>query len=352
MIHKAKDPQFAASVGRMGDAGAAAERQMAFYLNRAFASDVGVHIINDLRLELANGDALQIDHLVIHRHGMIIVESKSVGSGVSVNQRGEWTRRIGGREQGMPSPIEQARRQGDALRALLRSHSTDLRDRRLLGILPGGFKHCPMEVIVAISDNGIIERRGGADPPEVKKADQVAGTVRDIVERHRKAASLIGMMRSSDPKDDSGMYDLRESEIARIIPFLLSRHRPLAGPATRPATGAPEPNGELVPAAPPSVAEPPPGSAPAIAIPGHRCRHCGSHTVREVRWGNRAYYAVCAGCGKGTDLSRICISCGREGRIRKQGPAYFRDCPTKPQGCGRSEVIVVGEGPGVRPAQG
>jgi len=370
MIHKTKDTESGGkNAGRLEEAGAAAEQQMAFYMEREFGVSPGIHVLHDLRLELGGGDAVQIDHLVIHSHGMIIIESKSVSSEVTVDQRDEWTRRFGGREQGMPSPIKQAERQGQALRTLLSEHKRDLRDKRLMGMFQGGFESCPMETIVAISDRGVIRRHGGADPPEVKKADQVADKIKEIVARHQKAGSLVGMMRTA-PEDNSGLYDLREGEIKRIIAFLQSRHRPRHSAPTRKSPTAPVPDPARPPflAAPVSPKPPAPASTPprqtapappkpktaprpapaptptGLVIQGHRCRHCASEAVLEVRWGKRAYYAVCATpeCGKGTDLPKICPACGREARIRKQGPDFFRECPPAPEGCGEAKQIVAG----------
>ena len=68
---------------------------MAHYLQRAFAADVDIHVLHDLRLEDAEqpGDdgspgACQIDHLVVHRWGMFIVESKSVTEEVRIRSDG------------------------------------------------------------------------------------------------------------------------------------------------------------------------------------------------------------------------------------------------------------------------
>ncbi len=55
-------------------AGDEAEKQMAHYLKRAYQKNKDIHVINDLRLVLGD-DAAQIDHLVIHRFGFIIVIS-------------------------------------------------------------------------------------------------------------------------------------------------------------------------------------------------------------------------------------------------------------------------------------
>ncbi|MEO1407846.1 MAG: nuclease-related domain-containing protein, partial [Pseudomonadota bacterium] len=109
-------------------AGIQAERQMAYYLHRAFATSSNLYVINDLRLvdpEQPEPDprtggsspgVAQIDHLVLHRFGAFIVESKSVTGTVTVRDDGggdEWTRS----GKGMPSPLRQAERQGEFLRA-------------------------------------------------------------------------------------------------------------------------------------------------------------------------------------------------------------------------------------------
>ena len=66
-------------------AGAEAERQMAHYLNRTFSQDPDAHVLNGLRLENrerpeqdGSPGKCQIDHLIVHRLGMFIIESKSV----------------------------------------------------------------------------------------------------------------------------------------------------------------------------------------------------------------------------------------------------------------------------------
>lgn len=68
-----------------------AEKQMAFYLKRAFQESNDIFVINDLRLVM-NDDVAQIDHLIMHRFGFILIESKSVTSKISVNEHGEWIR--------------------------------------------------------------------------------------------------------------------------------------------------------------------------------------------------------------------------------------------------------------------
>ena len=132
-----------------------AEKQMSFYLKRAFQNDKEIHVINDLRLKM-NDDVAQIDHLIFHRYGFIIVESKSVTSKISINEFGEWTRHYPKFSRGMPSPINQAKTQLDFLRTYLTARSDYLLKKRLL--IKFTFKDFKFDLLIAISDSGIINR--------------------------------------------------------------------------------------------------------------------------------------------------------------------------------------------------
>jgi len=120
--------------------GDAAEKQMAFYLNRQFGDSKDVFVFNDLRIE-RNGEVAQMDHLVVHQFGLVIIESKSVTGSITVNEHLEFERKT----TGIPSPIEQARRQGELLRALLSDHKKDLRSK-IFGLMQAGFKSCPITI--------------------------------------------------------------------------------------------------------------------------------------------------------------------------------------------------------------
>jgi len=100
----------------LDQAGINAERQLAHYLCRQFADDPRVDLFFGLRIPLdrATGsrqDAAQMDALLIHCHGIAIIESKSVHDEVRVNKRGEWLRTWKGKARGMHSPVEQVSRE-------------------------------------------------------------------------------------------------------------------------------------------------------------------------------------------------------------------------------------------------
>lgn len=228
-------------------AGADAERQLAHYLHRRFRDDPAVCVLHQLRIEDADqseqdGSAgvCQIDHLVVHRWGFFLVESKSVTEAVQVGSDGdggeEWSRTYRGEQIGIPSPIRQAGRQAEFLRTLLQNHRARLVGRRPLGVrtiarVLGRTEHrdfinAPMQLIVAISDGGRILRRDGWKTPQkpfrvfVKKADLVPEEIERELDRHRTGAELLRLK----PVGEYGIWSMQVEEVPRVAKFLAGRH--------------------------------------------------------------------------------------------------------------------------------
>ena len=335
-------------------AGDDAERQMAHYLHRAFQQHPSVFVLHGLRLrdeaqaeQDGSPGVCQIDHLLVHRRGIFIVESKSVRGEVRVRDDGshgdEWTRVYRGREEGMKSPILQAQRQADFLRAYLGHH-----DDRLLGRMPvglrtiervvagssqRGFDVMPIQIMVAISDGGTIRRIGGwkedTKPFRVvlTKADLIPSKVDEELRRHRKGRNPLAL-----PQGQYGLWDMTEDEASGVADFLAEHHveRPTGSESATPT--APDRQQRSSDSAKAR------GNGANAALPA--CRHCSSIDL-TANWGKFGYYWRCGACGKNTSMPTVCSSCGANGRrdasprIRKQGPSYFRDC----RGCGTSERI-------------
>lgn len=95
-----KEPDEIKSDDKFLKAGQAAEKQMAFYLKRAFENEGMFAVINGIRI-VVNNDVCQLDHLIIYQYGMIIVESKSVTSKVKINDDGSWEREWSNKWKGM-----------------------------------------------------------------------------------------------------------------------------------------------------------------------------------------------------------------------------------------------------------
>jgi hypothetical protein len=300
-------------------AGADAERQMAFYLRRAFVDDPHVHVFHDLRIQDATGDTAQMDHLVLHPHGIIIIESKSFYAGVSVNECGEWVRFWNNRPQGMPSPIEQVRRQIILLRRVLQANKVTLR-KKMFGIMQCGFRNCPFDILVAISDNANIKRK--IVLKEVVKADQVPSRIEDIVTRHKKAAAFFSS--KEERKDNAGMYVFAHEEIAAITSFLLTQHTPLRSDTCE-KVGLPSRVREQQAhyTATPHLL---PDSEPAPDADLGICDKCGEQCL--IKWGRYGYYWKCIHCDSNMAIKEFCSSCRQKIKLRKDGNRFFKYCDT------------------------
>lgn len=332
------------------EAGHAAERQMAHYLHRDFAKDPHLFVLNNLRIvdpdqpELDGTPGVcQIDHLVMHRWGVFIVESKSVTDEVSIRPDGhggdEWTRRFRGRDEGFESPIQQARRQGEFLRGLLNHHRESLRSRAPVGLRQvskvlrgsehGGYRTMPIQVLVAISDSGKIRRvnrwREAADPfcDFVVKADQVCDNIRAEFRRHKPAANPL-----KTPSDQYGLWQMSEDDLLRTAEFLVARHE---APLAPPAVVAP-PSNSANTHTPATQSSSPPASP--------QCKACESADL-DAMSGKYGYYWKCRACKVNTTMPLTCSVCGAKNlgastvSIAQEGNAYYRKCSA----CGIDEKV-------------
>ncbi len=341
------------SSDRLQKAGYSAERQLAFYLHRAFAESKQLLVLNGLRLEDneqpehdGRPGAAQIDHLIVHRFGAFIVESKSICEHVTVRSDGsggdEWTRTYNRREQGVASPIQQARRQAEFLRSFLQRHRTRLLGKGTVGLRTimklregtdqRGFRGCPIQIIVAISDKGRIERIDGWTEPThpfkcfVTKADLVADKILQEYNEHHKRSGLL-----SAPKGDYGLWSMSQEEAEAVASFLAEKHCPLgkATPAKSPARvvrskKTPSSSRHSAPAH--SDRKTPSANPPA-------CRGCSGRRL-DPRSGKFGYYWKCADCDANTPMPTTCQACGAENptrndrvvTIHKKSDRYFQNC--------------------------
>lgn len=299
-------------------AGDRAERQMAFYLRRAFHARADVFVLNDIRLAQGD-DAAQMDHVVCHAGGLIVIESKSVTSAVGVNERHEWRRKWNNRWKGMASPVKQAERQAAFLRNHLQDRRESLRDKKMFGLRGGTFADVDIRILVAVSDEGIITRDTPHLAPEVFKADLVDTEVERLINEQRKASgsqlSSGELRRVVDHLYDADATQSRTT--VRVPPPLASTEpEPTTVPEPTPEP-EPTPNPTPEPAAPRTA-----GSRPALAV----CRHCASADV-HILGGRFGYYWKCRACDGNTPADKITAD-GTEGRIRKQGDHFYLVAPS------------------------
>lgn len=316
-----------------GKAGYKAEQQMAFYLRRAFGESDDIHVFNDLRLE-RSGEFAQIDHLVLHRFGFVLIESKSVSGTIEVNGQLEFVRIAGGQRRGMQSPIQQVKLQCELLRQLLEANKEKLRKRVLFGLRQAGFSEERFHRLVAISDGGEIKRLGG-NPPELIKADSVTENIRDLIDRHNRTLGLAGTLRMAvADKQEARQLDkdyrlpFNSDELKNISEFLSANHQELA--RSRVKSSLPATRLSLPSDVPPAIqsrpsAVPPPHTTAQSIDSKNVCRHCKSQNV-EIVFGKFGYYFKCSDCDGNTNIDSVCPKCAAKAKISKKALEFKIVC--------------------------
>lgn len=255
-------------------AGQKAEKQLAYYLERAFGQDPGVHVLNDLRIEKGKFGC-QMDHLILHPFGWIIIESKSVISEVQINAHGEWSRKWNGQFQGMASPVRQAERQLELFHDFLDQGLPE----QLKGSL-GAFRSRDHQsaVLVAISDRGLIS--GNHRPAGVLKADAVVDEVKALIQKNQKAARALLSFRR--------YRTLNENALLELGRFLVTCHKPLNWSGGTPKAVT-------------STSEKPSFPSKKPVLQNKKCRVCQGQRL-EVRKGVSGHYLHCLDCEQNTPL--------------------------------------------------
>jgi hypothetical protein len=296
MILKELDPYIAQDKYEM--AGRKAEEQMAYsyYLRRFFGKSDEVDVLNGIRIELG-GEVAQMDHLVLHPYGILIVESKSVSGSIQIMDDGQWMRWYAKTPKpiGIRSPVTQAKMQCQLLTELLEA-----------GVKQKGFfSRISFDVLVAISDGGTIQWPKSGALKEVCKADQVP----------EKLGNRLDMFRSLDGNDNQALTTERRQRIAE---FLIHKHKPVV-----------EQSAVIAPFIERTAVVPAAETSQPIAplLPDTSCKHCHSKSI-ELAYGKFGYYFQCKSCTKNTPLRFDCPKCDGEGRIRKDGKSFFAECRT------------------------
>ncbi|WP_298600206.1 nuclease-related domain-containing protein [Zoogloea sp.] len=270
-------------------AGDEAERQMAFLLDRRFEERDDVFLLHDLRIQKGK-HFFQIDHLVVTRYGIALIESKSIHSKVSITRHDErrehWSREFRGRNEGIPSPVRQVQEQARQLQEYLRENAEQILGK-MLGLLQKGFGYCPFDTYVGVSTSAVFSLSRGTPLPEhVFKADEVAPEIDRLLKAREKHGSFLNL----NPLT-AMPWEMSRDEALAAARFLMRHHTP------------------LVPAAAPETAAPPAtdvGTAPAPVVPatpqvGSLCPACGAKPLAVAAAGpvkangSRDRYLACLG---------------------------------------------------------
>ena len=295
-------------------AGDKQESEVAYQLDRLLKKQK-CEIIHDLRLSDGKYNA-QIDHLIIHRYGFVIVESKSIKGSVLVNSDREWARSIGNKWEGMPSPVKQVQMQYKMLNAVLERSAPQL-IRKILGVQThfGGRVN---DIIIAISSNTIFNRKTAPEDISklVLKTEFVADRVIELMNR-------CGGVFSTDPW-------FSEKERLSIYHHL-SNLKEYCGNDTEITASKTAPELEKIDDSASLILAKPRSQCEATATIKHariHCKSCLSNDNLRGAYGKYGYYVQCE-CGSSTSMKMDCISCNSaksKVKVKKKGNQYSGNC--------------------------
>lgn len=297
------------------EAGKRHESDVDFHLHRGLANEKNVYLFKDLKFVLG-GEVAQIDHLILHKYGFILIESKSVYGEVAVNSNQEWSRSFKGKWYGIPSPIAQAEAQAEILKRVLQNNAEDLLGT-LLGIRKG-FGGRNYDFLVAISSSAIIHR--DSMPKSVGeatlKSEFVASKVKELI------AGYGRWLGTSNPA-------FTPAELSALAAFIGDREQGAERKAYSGDTLAPKTKTVVQPARK-TIA----GAAPNSGLNKTKeaawvvvCKHCDNAEGLDGRSGRHGYYVSCPDCSKNTPMKSACPKCGGKGtRVRKAKNAFTLVC--------------------------
>lgn len=198
MILKELDPFH----GRPEDVPAriAADR-MAYYLRRFYRRSAEVDVLNGLCLRAGNSIA-SVDHLLLHAHGLIVVQRDEAAGRVRIDAEGQWHRCDSDQDMGMGSPITHAYVQALLLKAFL--------DRRVHR--KGFFDRLELDVLVVLSDDCDIEWPITGCLPEVCGRESVHERVSERLLQCRGSTAFATGWLSASERRTLGEF-LRHSHI-------------------------------------------------------------------------------------------------------------------------------------------
>ena len=181
-----------------------ADEQMPYYLRRYFGDSAEVDVLNQLRV-ISGGVVTQVDHLLLHPYGLVVVDSRSVSGRLQVREDGRWICLHHHQPRVIHSPVTLAYTQALSLKAFL---VKKVRQK-------GFFDKVELDVLVAVPDTEAIEWPSAGALVEVCNADEVPGQINQRVAQYRGMGVGPGL--------------LIPEQRRRLAEFLCVKHKPLAG---------------------------------------------------------------------------------------------------------------------------
>jgi hypothetical protein len=184
-------------------------------LERSLMDLPDLRVFSGLRL-VQGQHAFTLDHLVLHRHGFIVIENAAMMKGLSVNTMGEWTHTYCDAPLRIPSPQVQVERKLKRLHSFLEGRANVLRCENSQQFY---FYPLTYHKLVVLADDVKLQVPKGMMLPEVVKVSHLPRKLQTLAaESRRKAKATLGYKAKG--------LELSDSELYKISAFLRAQHEP------------------------------------------------------------------------------------------------------------------------------
>ena len=292
-----------------------AEKDNAYYLDFYFKDNPRNILLHDIRIE-HNGEVAQIDHIIINRLGIEVLESKSFSGELTIKADGSLNVKYGNKIQTFPNPIEQNNRHVKILSEFLKENMELPQNLKLFGIpisstvlinpkttltndkLPKGFLR---------ADSFITDWKSRVDKMGAITVFKTIGTIISL-ERAKDIANLLIKHHKAKYFDYEKKYSIKKDikKKSSIKPMQMYMKE--------------------------SVLENP------TIIKNHNtnclCSKCKSPNL-EIRYGKYGYYFKCLFCNGNTAIKLTCSTSNCKPRLKKSKLNFYKICDI----CGANELF-------------
>ena len=293
------------------------EKDNAYYLGFNFKESPRSILLHDIRIE-HDGKVAQIDHIIIDRLGIEILESKSFTGTLTIKGDGSLNVQYGSDIETFPNPIEQNHRHAKVLADFIKANITLPSNLKLLGM--------PISSTVLINPKTTI-----ADHTLPKGFERADSFTTHWDERVDKMGTL------SVFKSISTMITLNKAK--EIAEFLVKSHKPKVYdyskkyPIHKQEVQKKEEAPRSVPAIEEIIKETFSIKTPMNSKEMH-CSKCQS-TNLEIRYGRYSYYFKCLECEGNTSIKLNCSDKQCKPKLKKKKLNFYHVCEV----CHKNELF-------------
>jgi len=278
-----------------------AEKDNAYYLDFGFRDSLRNILLHDIRIE-HNGKVAQIDHIIINRLGIEILESKSFKGTLTIKKDGSLDVKYGKEIKTFPNPIEQNRRHAEVLANFIKENIELPTNLKLLGI--------QISSTVLINPKTTISN--STLPEGFDRADSFRTHWDEKVDKMStiKVFKTLGSFLSMD-------------KVKEIATLLVKSHKPKSFDYLKKYSIKKDITNKPIQAyIKESVL-----NNPTLANDGSSflCSKCKSPNI-EIRYGKYGYYFKCRFCNGNTSIKLSCSSDRCKPKLKKNRLNFYQVC--------------------------